>query len=417
MRFGLTAVRSRLRARRAGGIATLIVVPAVVIAASAAVALAATDVLGARGTLSAGQVIVSPDGHYELAMQSDGNLVEYVVGGHALWATGTHGDDGAHALMQTNGNLALYGASGDVVWSSNSHTTGCPQLVIQNDGNVVIYAPKPIWATDAVQSTLKPGDLLRPGWAIYSPPPEDFRLIMQGDGNLVLYDGAGKATWASGTDHDPGAHAVMQTDGNLVVYATDGKAVWASATSRHPGAYVALQTDGNLVIYLGSTPLWASKTNGVGGGPSQAPAAPAPISCALPSPPPVVTTPPPPVTTVPVTTPIPTPKPAPHRLRIKLAISWTWDRAITWLQKVKIGTFPGRTQIALECKGHGCPRHRKATATGIRHLRHLLRRLRGHRYRSGDRLLITLEAPGYLPERAEVTFRYGRLPEVRLLRS
>ncbi len=397
-------------------IATLIIAAAVILAAFAAMAIASTDTLGPRGTLVAGQQLDSPDGHYELAMQADGNLVEYSVGGQALWATGTHGDDGAHALMQANGNLALYDTAGAVLWSSNSHTTRCPQLVIQNDGNVVIYAPKQIWATNTVQSTLKPGDVLRPGWAIYSPPPEDFRLVMQDDGNLVLYDGAGKPTWASGTDHHPGAHAAMQTDGNLVVYPPTGHALWASDTDHHPGAYVALQTDGNLVVYDGTTPLWASKTNGQGGGPSQAPAAPAPVSCALPPPPTITTPPPPPVSTVPVTTPVPTPRPAPHRLTIKLAISWTWDRATTWLQKVKIGTFPGRTQIALQCKGRGCPRHAKATATGIRHLHHLLRHLRGHRYRSGERLLITLEAPGYLPERAEVTFRYGRLPKVRLLR-
>lgn len=47
-------------------------------------------------------------------------------------------------------------------------------------------------------------------------------LVMQGDGNLVLYDNfSGRALWASGTDGRNGARAVMQSDGNLVVYAPD----------------------------------------------------------------------------------------------------------------------------------------------------------------------------------------------------
>jgi hypothetical protein len=45
----------------------------------------------------------------------------------------------------------------------------------------------------------------------------------------------------------------------------------------------------------------------------------------------------------------------------------------------------------------------------------LLRGLRGRRYRSGDVLRITVTAPGYRAERAEVRFRYGRLPLAKLL--
>jgi hypothetical protein len=41
---------------------------------------------------------------------------------------------------------------------------------------------------------------------------------MQGDGNLVLYDYAGHPRWASGTDGHHGARLVLQCDGNLVIY-------------------------------------------------------------------------------------------------------------------------------------------------------------------------------------------------------
>jgi hypothetical protein len=38
--------------------------------------------------------------------------------------------------------------------------------------------------------------------------------------------------WASGTDGHPGSHLVVQDDGNLVIYAPDGRPVWATGTNR-----------------------------------------------------------------------------------------------------------------------------------------------------------------------------------------
>jgi hypothetical protein len=56
---------------------------------------------------------------------------------------------------------------------------------------------------------------------------------MQADGNAVLY-ASGRAVWNSRTGGNAGARLVMQNDGNLVVYAASGKALWASAASRTP---------------------------------------------------------------------------------------------------------------------------------------------------------------------------------------
>jgi hypothetical protein len=88
------------------------------------------------------------------------------------------------------------------------------------------------------------------------------RLVLQGDGNLVLYRvQAQQALWATGTDGQPVDHVAMQADGNLVAYSSDGTARWASNTAGNPGASLDLQDDGNLVIYdTGRRPLWASNT-------------------------------------------------------------------------------------------------------------------------------------------------------------
>lgn len=99
------------------------------------------------------EMLVSGDGRFELVMQGDGNLVLYRHGAHALWATGTSGNQVAFAVMQGDGNFVLYAPDGTPVWAS--HTAGNPGawLQIQDDGNLVIYAPGPraIWASDTVQ--------------------------------------------------------------------------------------------------------------------------------------------------------------------------------------------------------------------------------------------------------------------------
>jgi hypothetical protein len=88
-------------------------------------------------------------------------------------------------------------------------------------------------------------------------------LIMQNDGNLVLYrNDNDEALWASNTAGTPVNRAVMQGDGNLVCYDQDGRAYWSSGTYEHPGSLVVLQDDGNLVVYSSTgNALWSSGTS------------------------------------------------------------------------------------------------------------------------------------------------------------
>ncbi len=91
-------------------------------------------------------------------------------------------------------------------------------------------------------------------------------LVMQGDGNLVLYRSGGKARWATGTDGKTVSQAIMQGDGNFVMYGPGGVYIWDTATDGHPGAWLIIQNDGNVVIYdSAGNPLWATNTNVVRG--------------------------------------------------------------------------------------------------------------------------------------------------------
>jgi serine/threonine-protein kinase len=121
-----------------------------------------------------------------------------------------------------------------------------------------------------------------------------------------------------------------------------------------------------------------------------------------------------PVVTTPVSTPVPVPQ-TPDELAVKLVLKWTWSHAVTRLHAAKIGSFPRRLQIFVQCRGRGCPAKRDISAYGPRNVRRLLRAIRGARYRAGDKLLIILKAPGYLPERALVKIRNGKLPHMTLL--
>lgn len=86
-----------------------------------------------------------------------------------------------------------------------------------------------------------------------------FHLTFQQDGNLVLSMGS-DPIWATDTAGTP-IQALMQGDGNFVV--TTSLGTWHTDTYDNPGAYLMVQSDGNVVVYSsGFLPLWASNTGG-----------------------------------------------------------------------------------------------------------------------------------------------------------
>ena len=85
-----------------------------------------------------------------------------------------------------------------------------------------------------------------------------YKLIMQGDGNLVLYNSSGRAIWATNRS---GVFAIVQGDGNFVEYSSTA-AVWASNTVGKGGNRLIVQSDGNLVLYSPSKAVWATNTVG-----------------------------------------------------------------------------------------------------------------------------------------------------------
>ena len=96
--------------------------------------------------MNSGDNLLSNNGSYSLAQQSDGKLVLYrLANGSAtpLWSTSSAGTY-AYTRMQQDGNLALYHSNGTWAWTSG--TGGRPidsryKLVLQENGELDIYDP------------------------------------------------------------------------------------------------------------------------------------------------------------------------------------------------------------------------------------------------------------------------------------
>lgn len=110
------------------------------------------------------------------------------------------------------------------------------------------------------RSTLLRGSSMLKGESLFSSSGD--RLVLQGDGNLVLYNPRGKAVWHTHTNRTKANRLVLQTDGNLVLYSSTGKALWHTHTNRTSANRLILQGDGNLVLYSSTgKALWHSHTS------------------------------------------------------------------------------------------------------------------------------------------------------------
>ncbi|WP_051969850.1 glycoside hydrolase domain-containing protein [Kitasatospora azatica] len=223
-------------------------------------------------------------GGYSLNIDADAVTVASTASGNSM-APGQRLEGGqslnsasVSLTMQTDGDLVVSlkvggSAAQPVLWRSGTGGNSGAYLVMQRDGNLVIYRADGV----AIWSTYSSG---RPGsW-----------LSVQDDGNVVLYGSNGGPIWSTdayrvpstftaGQGLKPGRwtesaliRVVVQQDGNLVIYRKrDGAVLWTPNTWGNPGAYLTMQADGNLVLYRqGGGPssggaLWSSNTWGNSG--------------------------------------------------------------------------------------------------------------------------------------------------------
>ena len=105
------------------------------------------------------------------------------------------------------------------------------------------------------------GDVMRGGDRVVSQNGR-YVFVYQGDGNLVLY-GDGSPLWHSATHGTVPGYVMLQHDGNFVLYDASQRPLWQTggATIGHTDAWLLVQNDGNVVIYTGGgVPLWQTGT-------------------------------------------------------------------------------------------------------------------------------------------------------------
>jgi hypothetical protein len=274
--------------------------------------------------LSSGNLILVSDGQvtwsngvnnsnasYLVLQSSDGNLVEYDKNNQPLW--GAAGSPGDHLALQTDGNVVIYSSGGSGLWSTAS--AGNPNYLNRFDqcisNGAAIYGGQILQTADSeyTLSAQTDGNFVeyvqgKPIWSTKTAGNSSANVVMQNDGNLVVYSSSGKALWATdtfgsgnmfclqptgvptvetpngGTILWPGEKLVdgqiiatpnysyslaMQNDGNLVIYNYQGNPVWGSGTQGHAGDFLAVQPDGNVVIYSSSgNALWSTRSAGQG---------------------------------------------------------------------------------------------------------------------------------------------------------
>ncbi|MER5863413.1 glycine-rich protein [Kitasatospora sp. NPDC002040] len=86
------------------------------------------------------------------------------------------------------------------------------------------------------------------------------KLIMQADGNLVVYTASGTATWASGTVGNPGASAEFGADGNLRIRRADGTGLRRTGVADAAGSLLQFTPAGALRIVRNGVTAWDSGT-------------------------------------------------------------------------------------------------------------------------------------------------------------
>jgi hypothetical protein len=187
--------------------------------------------------LRRGETVRSADGRQRLTMTTAGELQAVASDGTVWWRQPTVREPGERLEVQRDGNLVVYTDDDDGVWATGTSGRGAVVLTIASDGDrgaVRLHDDdgQLLWETaqgaPGQRSMLRAEDRLRRGQRLTST---DGRHVLELTSTGVLQAStAGRVWWREGTPDRPGEVLVMQDDGNLVLYG-ESDAVWDAGTS------------------------------------------------------------------------------------------------------------------------------------------------------------------------------------------
>jgi len=100
----------------------------------------------------------------------------------------------------------------------------------------------------------------KPNSTVLVSPNQQYRLVYQGDGNLVVYDKSNKPLWNSKTNGKTPNKLVFQGDGNLVLYGANNAVHWASYSHNKGGKSLRLNDHGSLSVWDEKIYIWNTGT-------------------------------------------------------------------------------------------------------------------------------------------------------------
>ena len=171
--------------------------------------LGLNDSLVGGDQLRKGEGVLSKDRKMYLYHNPD-NFVEIYINFGSVYKIGPFGNKITDRfILQEDGNLVLYDTEGLPLWNSETNDNPGAKLMLQPDANLVLYSAtsRPLWFTSTVHrpilnkyfnSSSRNSQVFFPGQTLEDIQRER-RLVLQSDGNLVLYDKNNRALWHTRT--------------------------------------------------------------------------------------------------------------------------------------------------------------------------------------------------------------------------
>jgi RHS repeat-associated protein len=216
-----------------------------------------SDSLFVGQTLTEGQCLESMSGMtFALMSHSDIQIYDRQLG-QVTFDAGTYGQLGGYAVMQSDGRLAIYSPSNVLLWASTTAGTGAANVAtLENDGRLIVYSTAWNLGTSQGQTS---GSIAHPacdiGFGVGTTGAMGvgscavsrngrYELLMQSDGNLVLYNRSVtpmQALWSTNTGLTPLSPTVAMrtlysydTLGNLTCVEQHGDAPTGTGCSAAP---------------------------------------------------------------------------------------------------------------------------------------------------------------------------------------